>query len=141
MSVSLFITLNQTARLSEQKQIWKKTDWSQSYNNFHNIVRLFDILPKFSFHPEWREAWLLVINMAHTNFLTCCWTTYNLESQEIRKYQENLKNSQNNSLVPSRNAKMKILLILAKNSLKNRNSTFPLVRYFKWKLELLSNFL
>ena len=95
--------------------------WSQSYNTFHNIERLFDILPKFSFHHEWKEAWLLIINMAYTNFLTCFRTTYNLESQEIRKYQENLKNSQNNSLVPSLPAKMKILLILAKNSLKNRN--------------------
>ena len=52
--------------------------------------------------------------MAYTNFCTSCRTTYNLGSQEIRKYQENLKNSQNNSPVPSLPAKMKILLILAK---------------------------
>ena len=37
-----------------------------------------------------------------------------LGSQEIRTYQESLKTSQNNSLVPSLPAKMQILLILAK---------------------------
>ena len=38
-------------------------------------------------------------------------------------------------------AKMKVLLILAKNLLKNRNWTFIVVRYFTWKLELVSNVL
>ena len=39
-----------------------------------------------------------------------------LESWEIRKYHESLKPSQNDSLVPSLPAKMKILLIPAKKS-------------------------
>ena len=39
-----------------------------------------------------------------------------LGSQKIRKYQESLKLSWNDSLVPSVPAKMKILLIVAKNS-------------------------
>ena len=41
-------------------------------------------------------------------------------------------------LVPSFPAEMRILLILAKNSWKNRKLTFPVVRYSTWKLELVS---
>ena len=32
-------------------------------------------LTKFTFHHKWNEAWLLVINMAHTSCLTSCRTT------------------------------------------------------------------
>ena len=38
------------------------------------------------------------------------------DRQKIRKYQENVKTSQNDSLVSSPHVKMKILLKLAKNS-------------------------
>ena len=40
---------------------------------------------------------------------------------KIRKYQENLKTSKNDVIVPSLPTKMKIVLILAKKHLKNRN--------------------
>ena len=48
-----------------------------------------------------------------------------LRLKEIRKYQESLKNSYNDSLVPSLPAKMKILLILAKISSKTEITFFP----------------
>ena len=48
-----------------------------------------------------------------------------LRSYEIRKYQENLKISQNYTLVPSIPAKIKILLNLAKNSWKLEIKLFP----------------
>ena len=48
-----------------------------------------------------------------------------LRRKEIRKYQESLKNSYNDSLVPSLPAKMKILLILAKISSKTEITFFP----------------
>ena len=43
-----------------------------------------------------------------------------LESSEIRKYQESVKISYNNRLEPSRPAKMKILLRLEKNLVKQK---------------------
>ena len=46
-------------------------------------------------------------------------------SQEIRKYQESVLTSQNDSLAPSPPAKMKILLILAKNSGKTEMKLLP----------------
>ena len=48
-----------------------------------------------------------------------------LRRKEIRKYEESLKNSYNDSLVPSLPAKMKILLILAKISSKTEITFFP----------------
>ena len=50
----------------------------------------------------------------------------------MRKYQESLKISSNHGLVASPPAKMK------RNC---KNETFPVVRYFAWKLELVSNIL
>ena len=57
------------------------------------------------------------------------------QTKDLRKYQESLKTWLNNSLVPSLPVKMTILLILAKKF------TFPVVRYFAWKLVLVSNIL
>ena len=57
------------------------------------------------------------------------------------KVQNNVKTSCKYNLVPSLPLKKKILLILAKRLLENRNWTFPAVRYFTWKLELFSNIL
>ena len=48
-----------------------------------------------------------------------------ITSQEIRKYQESVVTPQNDSLVPSPPAKMKILLILAKNSGKREMKLLP----------------
>ena len=47
----------------------------------------------------------------------------NLGSWEIRKYQENFQTSQNDSLVPSSPAKIKILLKLTKNLWKTKIKT------------------
>ena len=46
-----------------------------------------------------------------------------------------------NRLVPSLQAKMKILLTLSKKLLENRNYTFPVEPYFTRKLELVSDIL
>ena len=84
------------------------------YNNFHNILRLFDVLPNF--HHKWNDARLLLINMVYTSCLTSYPMTQDLGSYKIRKYKESVSTPQNNSLVPSLRAKTKIWLILAKNS-------------------------
>ena len=39
------------------------------YNQFHNILRLFDVLPNFPFGQ------LLLINIVYTSCLTSCRTT------------------------------------------------------------------
>ena len=60
---------------------------------------------------------------------------------ENKKGQENLETPENHNLMTSLPPKIKILLILAKKLLKNRNQNFPVFRYFKWKLEFVSNIL
>ena len=39
-----------------------------SYNHFHNILRIFDVLPNF--HHKWNDARILLINMVHTSWVT-----------------------------------------------------------------------
>ena len=60
---------------------------------------------------------------------------------DIKKGQENLKTPENHNLMTSLPPKIKILLILPKKLLKNRNQNFPVFRYFKWKSEFVSNIL
>ena len=59
----------------------------QSWSNYFEIIWYF---AKFSFHHKCNEAWSLVINRSCP---TSCSTIWELGSQEIRKYQENLKTS------------------------------------------------
>ena len=73
---------------------------------------------KFSFDCYWKKALFIVVNMVYASCLTSCWTTYDLGSEEIGKYQENLQTLWNYSLVLSLPPKMKILWILTKNSWK-----------------------
>ena len=72
---------------------------------------------KIFFH-KWNELSLLVINMVYTSCFTSCQTTWDLGSEEIRKYYENLKPSKNYSLVSSLHPKMKLLSIKRKTVLK-----------------------
>ena len=60
---------------------------------------------------------------------------------EIRKYQENLKNfiELQSSVQPY--YQNEDFVNTTKKLLTNRNWTFPLVRYFSWKLEFASNIL
>ena len=58
-------------------------------------------------------------------------TTSNI-SGESQNFIESLPSSQSYS-------RNKIFLSTKKNRLKNRNCTFLVVRYFKWKLEFVSN--
>ena len=46
---------------------------SKYYNHFHNILRLFNVLPNFPFLLN--DARLLLINTVYTSCLTSCRTT------------------------------------------------------------------
>ena len=63
-----------------------------------------------------------------------------LKDLTFRKNQENFKTSWNYKLVNSPPPKLKLLPIQRK-LLKNRNWNFLVVKYFAWKLELVSNIL
>ena len=85
-----------------------------TYNNFYNILRLFDVLPTF-LSPQLKRS--AIITYKHG--------IYELPHElptdlRLRKYHENLKTSQNDSLVSSLPAKMKILSILEKTSGKQK---------------------
>ena len=92
---------------------------SLSHNHFHNILRLFDVLPNFPFTTS--EAmcdyylWTWYIQVSSR-------VAERLKIYEIRKCQESVKVSWNSILVPSLPVKMKILLIIAKNSWKTKNN-------------------
>ena len=49
--------------------IWKNS--IAAYNQFLNILRLFNVLPNFCFHHNWDVVQLLLINMVQT----CCQAT------------------------------------------------------------------
>ena len=46
-----------------------------SYNQFHCVFKLADVLPKFFFHHKWNDVQLLLINMVYTSCQTSCRTT------------------------------------------------------------------
>ena len=51
----------------------KKSDLSGTYNHFHNILRIFDVLQNF--HHKWNNVRFLFINMVYTSCITSCQTT------------------------------------------------------------------
>ena len=85
-----------------------------SHNHGHNILILFGNLLNSLFTTS--ESWLLVKNMVNTTCLRSCQTTQVFKSFEIKKYQQNLKTSQNYSIGPSGPPKIEILVILARKS-------------------------
>ena len=86
------------------------------YNQFHNILRLFGVLPKslITYKHDIHELLYELPN------------EFRLRILEIRKYQKTVLTSQNDSLVPSLPAKMKVLSILEENSWKTEIKLFPL---------------
>ena len=104
--------------LQEQNQYRCSKNFQKDYNHFHNILGLFDVLPNFPFTTSetMRDYYLSPRHFrrwgglgAHTRK-----KKKDLGSQEIRKKQESIQTSQNDSLLPSLPAKMKNFLILAK---------------------------
>ena len=83
----------------------------------HTIIANHRCFNKFSFHPKWNEACLLAINMVYAS----C-------SRVAERLNQRL--SQNADFFNT-----------SKNLLKNRNWTFPGVRYLTRKLEFVSNIL
>ena len=87
-----------------------------SINHFHNVLKLFSCFTKLFFTMKRRT----INTYKHGKYESRVAERLNIGSEEIRKNQKSLKTSQNDSLVPSLPAKMKILLILAKKLFKNR---------------------
>ena len=105
-----------------------------SHNHFHNILRRFDVLPTFLFTKSetMRDYYLQIWYIRVASRVVEWFQAKNLRKLgNIRK----VSKQRSYSLVPSFPAKTKILLILHKKLLKNRNETFSVVGYFSWKLE------
>ena len=85
-----------------------------------------------------KRSVIINIKLVCKSCLTTYETTQDLRSLEIKKYQENVKTLYNFCLLFSTPPEMKVLLLLAKSLLKNRNWTFPVVRDLTWKLEFVS---
>ena len=98
-------------------------------------MRIFDILPNF---PSPQVKWSLIISnkLVYTSCFSNCWTTQDF----TRKVQNNVKTSWSYNLVP-RFPPPQNFVDTSKRLLENKNWTFPVVRYFTWKLEFLSNIL
>ena len=99
-------------------------------NHIHNTLRLFDVFLSLKVK---RNA---IISNKHGIYelLPDLPNELNLGFWKISKYQKNVKTSLNYSLVPSLTPKIKV-------PLKNRTLTFPVVHYFTWKLDFVSNIL
>ena len=65
--------------------------------------------------PQVKQSVIISKKLVYMSCLTSCRTTEDPGAEEIRKYQENLKTSQNFCLVPSPPPEMK-MSVLAKNS-------------------------
>ena len=87
-----------------------------TYNQFHNISRLFDGLPSspFTTSETMADYYLYTWYIRVTSRVA----ERRQRSQDIRKYQESAQTPQKNSPAPSHPAKMKGPSTLAKNSWK-----------------------
>ena len=94
-------------------------------------------LIKVPFHHKRNEAWLLVINW-YIRVPSRVAEQVRLIYQEISGKSQNFMKLLPSAQPPSRNENF---VSTSKSLLKNRNSTFPIVRYFTWKLEFVSNIL
>ena len=100
-----------------------------SHNQFHNILRRFDVLPSFLFtkRETMRDYYLQIWYIRVASQVVEWFQAKNLRKLgNIRK----VSKQHSYSLAPSLPAKTKILLILHKKLLKNRNETFSVVGYF-----------
>ena len=138
--ISLFLTI----------EAFNKNKKSKSKFCRQSLIQFFETclcFTKVLFNNNGNEGWVLVINMVNTIRLISCW----LGSQELSKYQGNVKTSKNYSLLPSLCCKMKTFSILStKNLTKNRNwsalflmQTRAFLKYFVhdclWKQVLVCN--
>ena len=93
------------------------------YNQFHNILRLFDVLPNFRFTTS---------ETMHDYYLSTLYiqvvsrVAEPLKTKEIRKYQEIVYTPQNDSPAPSAPTKIEALPILAENPRKTEIKPFLL---------------
>ena len=94
----------------------------------------FLMVEQIFFHHKWKEAWLLVIKwyIRVTSRITERITDYHL-----RKLEKIRKISKPYRILPSAQSPSQIdnFGSTSKNLAKSRNWTFPVVRYFTWKLE------
>ena len=93
----------------------------------------FLMVQQILFWPEGKQSVVISNKLIYTSCLMSCQRTKDLGSKKIRKYQENLETSYNYCLVICPPPEIKILSVLVEISSKNRNWTFPIVRYFTWK--------
>ena len=83
------------------------------------FIIFWDFLMVEQIFPAPQEKWSMIISnkLVYTSCLTSCWT-------EIRKYQQNLKTSQNYCLALSPPPKIKTLSVLARISRKTEIKLF-----------------
>ena len=81
-------------------------------------IGYFFMSDKFLFNHQWNEAWLIVLNMVYTSFVTRCRTTQDLGCQETKKCQEICKLHRIIPQRPVHPPKMDFFSKLAKNSWK-----------------------
>ena len=98
----------------------------------------FLMVEQISLSPQVKRSVIIKIKLVYKSCLTSCQTAQDFRSLEIKKFQENVETLCNFCLVFSTPPKMKVLLVLAKSLLKNKNWAFPVVRFLTWKLEFVS---
>ena len=107
-------------------------------------------LSKFSFHHKWNEAWLLVINWylecgkvlrSYPHGIFAAGGTYVPTQEKKKKKKENINNFVGLLSSAQSSSRNDNFVSTSNNLPKNRNWTFPIVRYFTLKLEIASNIL
>ena len=122
----------------------KLAHWIKNFKVLQSFSRYFETFwcfTKFSFHHKWNDAqtwylWTWYIRIASR-------VAERLKTEDLRKLWNIGKVSKLHRMialcpVPLLNQKF---VNTSKKLLKNRNQSFPVVHYFTWKLELVSNIL
>ena len=89
------------------------------------IFQDFLMVQQVLLSPQVKQSIIFSKKLVYTSCLTYYQTTYDLRSQEIRKYQENLKTSYNYYLMLSLPSNLKNLSLLVKISSKAEIELFP----------------
>ena len=117
--------------------------WSYSHklarchNHVSNILIFIDAWAIFLLPQEKRNVFINN-KLAYTSCLTSCRTTQDLGNKEIsEKWQSFMELFSSAHTSPQKEN----FVCTSKNLQKNRNWTYPVVRYVKWKLEFAPNIL
>ena len=129
--------INDSKNETENEKQITKIRYKQTYNPDHNILELYNSLVQIRFTKSKRK---LDIQYNKLGVRVASRVAEQLKTQEIRKYQKNLKFVWRHSLVPSLPSRTQTLPIAVKKTRKNRYKTFVCLSRFAGLLHFVPKY-